>query len=430
MRLIFIPMVLAATMPVTAFAQNTRAETSPTRTSPAETSDVVVTGVRLNETERALKECLARKCPVDQDIAATLAHAENLFVAGDYQDARSVLRAGRGRNQRFAAQFPLQVATLQRATSRVAGHLGYQDELKLSAIDSVNALKAGLPAQDWRVLGGQIEIADAFAQVGRYQAAEDLYRKVANQAQKLGLVTVEGYARLRIVALYDAYAQSDPGSFAGEARLAAKELSRITNPEIKPFARAAALIVARQQSRFGDFREIDQLIASYGDELKTVRPVIIYSPSIQFLNEILPRSEGGNALNGVSQTVVDQWIDVGFSVLADGRVRDVTVLRKSPKLVRNDWSLLVTSAIKRRRYLPLKRDPGDIGIQRVERFTLTSAIDGVAKLAQTENFRTEGRSRSVSDTPYLTSIDLSIDTEPAEEPAKAGEDAPAARGSI
>ncbi|MBY0520751.1 MAG: hypothetical protein K2P79_10030, partial [Sphingomonas sp.] len=55
----------------------------------APVNDVVVTGQRLSETERALKACIARKCPVEEDIAATLRHAENLFVAGRYQQARN-----------------------------------------------------------------------------------------------------------------------------------------------------------------------------------------------------------------------------------------------------------------------------------------------------------------------------------------------------
>ena len=51
---------------------------------------IVVTGIPLRQTERALRACIARKCPPKEDIDATLAHAENLFVAGKYQDARRV----------------------------------------------------------------------------------------------------------------------------------------------------------------------------------------------------------------------------------------------------------------------------------------------------------------------------------------------------
>jgi hypothetical protein len=54
---------------------------------PAQT--IVVTGASLAETGRRLAGCLARHCPPDEDIAATLAHAENLFVAGDYRQAHA-----------------------------------------------------------------------------------------------------------------------------------------------------------------------------------------------------------------------------------------------------------------------------------------------------------------------------------------------------
>lgn len=36
----------------------------------------------LTDTERALRECLARQSPPNEDIGAALGHAENLFVAG------------------------------------------------------------------------------------------------------------------------------------------------------------------------------------------------------------------------------------------------------------------------------------------------------------------------------------------------------------
>ena len=40
--------------------------------------EIVVTARSLKDTEADLKACLARKCPPDQDIKATLAHAENV----------------------------------------------------------------------------------------------------------------------------------------------------------------------------------------------------------------------------------------------------------------------------------------------------------------------------------------------------------------
>src|SRR5436305_9345304 len=85
---------------------------------------IVVTGTPIRDTERALRECLARKCPPNEDINAALAHAENLFVAGRYQDARSVTRAAIGRNHRFRKTYPVDVSDLYRANSRISAHLG------------------------------------------------------------------------------------------------------------------------------------------------------------------------------------------------------------------------------------------------------------------------------------------------------------------
>lgn len=93
--------------------------------SPASEQDqIVITGRRLTDTERALAECLARKCPVNEDIDATLAHAENLFVAGDYAGARQTTKASLQRNRKNAALFPVPVSDLERSNGRISAHLG------------------------------------------------------------------------------------------------------------------------------------------------------------------------------------------------------------------------------------------------------------------------------------------------------------------
>lgn len=77
--------------------------------------DVVVTGQRLETTANALAECLARHCPPKEDIDASLAHGENLFLAGEYAQARHVLGKARARNLRYAATYPVEVGDLARA---------------------------------------------------------------------------------------------------------------------------------------------------------------------------------------------------------------------------------------------------------------------------------------------------------------------------
>jgi hypothetical protein len=82
-HLYFLPVVMLA---APAFAQDSQDNSGSGQT-------IVVTGTSLAQTERNLRECLARRCPPDEDIAATLAHAENQFVAGDYAAARRTTKA-------------------------------------------------------------------------------------------------------------------------------------------------------------------------------------------------------------------------------------------------------------------------------------------------------------------------------------------------
>ncbi|MGL4313867.1 MAG: hypothetical protein ACRCSO_07725, partial [Sphingomonas sp.] len=100
---------------------------APVANSKAGDAPIVVTSVRLSDSRRKLQECIARHCPPKEDIAATLAHAENQFVEGDYRGAYGTLFSGRHRNQRFAKDYPVEVAGLLRARYRLAAHLGEGD---------------------------------------------------------------------------------------------------------------------------------------------------------------------------------------------------------------------------------------------------------------------------------------------------------------
>ena len=58
------------------------------RTPSAQEPSIVVTGRTIQDKKAGLAACLARNCPPDQDIDATLALAETQLVAGKYHDAR------------------------------------------------------------------------------------------------------------------------------------------------------------------------------------------------------------------------------------------------------------------------------------------------------------------------------------------------------
>lgn len=371
---------------------------------PGVAPDVVVTATRLSDSERALKECIARKCPVDQDVAATLAHAENQFVAGKYADARKTLLAGRARTQRFAKQYPVPVSNLLRANARIAAHLGEGEAYRVGTYDTLSALKAGLPADDPRVLGARVEVGDMLARFGQFEGAEEAYRSVARRAHQLNLPDVEGFALFRVGALYSSYAESAPDIYASGARRALDELIANPDPRLKVFVRAARLLRARNAARSGDAREIDALLAEYRTDSASDRPVLLYAPPIPQLREANREQLGGGALSRVATRLFeDQWVDISFYVAPDGHVTDAGVLRKSSKLESEDWVKPIITGIGARRYAPLKRDPNDPGILRVERYTLTSRWEE----------QLGSRIRQRSPVPQIEQLDLSNDPAPA-----------------
>ena len=105
-------------------------------------SNIVVTARSLENTSRDLAACLERGCPPEEDIAASLAYAENLFVAGEYRDASSILRKAIGRNSRYDERLPEEVSGLYRAYSRVSEHLGEANSFKLATLDAREGRRA------------------------------------------------------------------------------------------------------------------------------------------------------------------------------------------------------------------------------------------------------------------------------------------------
>ena len=400
MRYLWIAGLLA--LPVAAAAQQAADQ--------RQASDVVVTGTRLSDSERALRECIARKCPVKEDIAATLRHAENLFVAGKYVDARRTLSEGRGRNRRFAKEYPVPVSNLLRAQAVVASHLGEGEAYEFASVDSLAALRAGLPADDPQVLTARIELADAYNRLGRFNAAEELYRSVAKRAHELDLPNVAGLAEFHLASMYTAYAKTEPGIYAAGAVKAIDTLLAYTDPRYDQFVAAARVLKARQQVRSGDPKAVDAVIAQLRAAPPTDRPVLVYAPPIE---SIRSSSRGAyqtinNDLGGASRTQLgslalrnfdDQWVDVGFYVTPEGMVADAGVLRQSAKLESDDWVKPILSAISARRYLPLNRPRTDPGILRVERYTLTSLYED----------KPGTRIRGHAPAPRIEVLDLSVD---------------------
>ncbi|MGB5077767.1 MAG: hypothetical protein WBO17_09835, partial [Sphingorhabdus sp.] len=176
--------------------------------------EIVVTARSLADTEADLKACLARGCPPDQDIKATIAHAENQFVEGDYRHARETLVRSLGRNRRHKEQFPIEVSDLLRANGNVASHLGEADAYRLSVLDMRDTLKSSLQPNDYRVFGAEIEVADSRMKLGYLEEAKDKYIAIEKLARAKGLPQVAAIAKLRELSLLVQVADNEKTPFA------------------------------------------------------------------------------------------------------------------------------------------------------------------------------------------------------------------------
>ena len=133
-------------------------------------------------------------------------------------------------------------------------------------------------------------------------------------------------------------------------------------------------------------------------ELKQARldkPVLLYSPPLALKRSpVQDQGEVGNALRLMATDNFDKtWIDVGYWVEGDGRVREVELLRSSGS---TEWARQLLASIRQRIYAPLA-DPG--GSYRVERFTYTSLWE--------QRLGTRIRQRSAD--ARIESLDLSAD---------------------
>lgn len=372
-----------------------------------DTKTVVVTAKRLDATKKALDACIARNCPPDEEVAAALAHAENQFVEGDYKEARHTLHGTIGRVDRRAKEYPVAVANIWRADARISAHLGEDRWMKSGQLQAVDALKAGLDHADDRVLLQRLQIGDAFMKQGRIDMGLARYRLVVDQADKLKRPGVKGTAMLRILlveaglaglpanSLHPAARYGASDANFREAKKSAAALLATTEPELSGFRDAARLIDARLDAQKGDMRGIDAIAAAYAKN-KPSQAVLLYAPLMKDFGTFFDPSRVGSQPDAFFD---DQWIDATFLIAADGRVKDVEVLRESGKL-NPVWVKPVLETIARRRYAPLNVPSDMNGMRRVERYTLTSPWSGAALGSNI---------RQRSGVPRLEVLDLTAD---------------------
>lgn len=378
--------------------------------------EIVVTGRSLKDTAEVLSACLARACPPDQDVAASLAHAENLFISGNYDDARATLLRSVGRNRKHGKSYPVPVSDLLRANSRVAEHMGEAKSFQTSVLDMRDTLKKGLGENDPRTLIAQVEVGDSRAKLGFPFEAERIYTDVEKRAVELNHPRVAMYARLRVAILKYAMAEERDDSSArtaGRARL--EDIIRNPLPGAADFALAARVILARADRKEGRTASTEDIVREFASSGGATSPVLLYSEPIERL-DLSGDSNGDQgtnvSLNRLTITDMgDRWVDIGFWVNPDGRVADVEVLRgKGPR----DWLKPVFTHLNSRAYAPLKKDGNSAapGFYLIERYTLTG---------RWQDDTTGTRMRRREATPRIERLDITPeDYSPQAQTADAG----------
>ncbi|MGA1800417.1 hypothetical protein VH567_16740 [Sphingomonas sp. 4RDLI-65] len=352
----------------------------------------MVVGRRVEDSERTLAACIARQCPPKEEIDASLAHAENQFIAGDYPEAQRTLAKARGRNMRYRKELPVEVGDLLRASGRMLALNGQRDASRITAIDSLDALKSGLPSTDRRIFIQRLAVADAFAKDGRFIAARDVYAKVAHQADAAGDIRVKGYALFRIAGMYTAIAPVVP-AYRQTALDALRRIDETTEPDLAPFRDAAKLLRCRMQD-IGGAKDGRACIQA-SDTDRVARAELVYAPSIDLNNW---RQENPSTVARINGDATPQWADVAFWVRPDGTVRDIDTIRTSPN-VDGRWMNVVTEALGKRMYRPLQLAPSDPGLRRIERYSIV--YDVVAAKGT--------RIRVRSSVPHIEILDLTVE---------------------
>ena len=369
-------------------------------TVPALAGDIVVTGKSLKQTEADLKACLERKCPPDEDIKATLAHAENLFVSGDYKNSRATLKDSLGRNRKHGAAYPVPVSDLLRANGRIAEQMGEAKDFQLSVLDMRDTLRKGFGEDDFRTLVAQIEVGDSRAKLGFSREAERIYKDVEARAIAAGQPRVASFSRLRQALYWRGQYDQNPNALNLKQVIARlDQLIQEPLPQSSDFALAAEVIKAKVDRKAGSSSSTEALIKRFAERGGATRPILLYAEPIERIDLQKDLPDNQPALNTLVRLTAlqarNQWADIGFWIDANGRVTDIEALRSSGD---KSWLKPVLTNIAKRVYAPLKQDGGTApGFYMIERYTLT---------ARFEDGNTGTRLRRREAKPRIERIDL------------------------
>jgi hypothetical protein len=382
-------------MLVAALISGLLASAAPATTPSAHDPSIIVTGRAIQDNKTALAACLARRCPPDQDIDATLALAESQLIDGEYHDARRTLLASLGRNKDEASRYPIPLSDLYRANGKVAADLGLDSDYYRSTWGIYRTLKYGLPSDDVRRFSALMEVAEMMYRTRGHERARLYYELIAGQARKAGRPDIAALAELR-----SAIRHLPPNSSWQLAEI--RRVASLSDPGMRAPALEAKLALARMAYAKGDESQA-QIIQNELAVLNIKRPILIYSPPYEMPERDTPRGsevesavarnifnvpapgEGNAGGLGVTYTkhgpaalatsritpnVEDMWLDVAFRVTPEGRVADLRVARSKGDAF---WAKPLLASIAGRRYTP--GDPNSATSRRFERYTYTSGFE-------------------------------------------------------
>jgi hypothetical protein len=349
---------------------------------------ITVIGQRLPDLQAQLAQCLARRCPTDEDIDATLAVAEAQIIDGDYRAARRTLLSSLGRNGHAAKAYPIPVSDLYRANGRVAAHLGVDDDYYRSTWGIYRTLKEGLPDEKYRHYSAMMEVAEMMGRTRKHERARLYYERIADAARRDGREDIAALAELRrVLRHYPPYLRES----------AVRDILAKSDPKLRAPVLEGKLALARMAYEQKDEAKGDSIVAELAD-LKIRKPILVYSPPYDLGrsdtdNLELPSGTHGGAVVTVTPgqqgpsvapspgsvsfrtsrmalNVEDMWVDVAFTITPQGRVQGLEVVRNKGS---QSWAQPLLRSIQGRRYTPAVT--GSKAVVRRERYTYTSGLE-------------------------------------------------------
>ena len=362
--------------------------------SPDQGQSVVVTGTRIRDLEDALNACLARNCPPNEDIDATLALAEGRFLNGQYDAAVEDIARSLRRNRRHGPQFPEPVSDLYRAQARVQWHRGRDSHAKIATRRILEVLREGLPQEDHRHFTARLEAVEMLLRIGDFGGARSELAELARRASAAGRDDVRRLADMRRLRV---------DYFLDRRRTMGRleQLARATDPGQRFEMISARLLLAAIHRIEGNEARSDALLASIPTG---PRRELLFSPP--FLADVREHAQRGPVPTRVSTEFRNAWIDVGYWIGADGRVADAEVVRRGAN---PSWAEPLVRAIRGRIF---SRSNDGQASYRLERYTFTAPLEfnGDARAGLRRNVE---RAR-------VEFMDLTTDEEPGGAPPAPG----------